>query len=38
LNELPLKLILLEEGAEPLYRTVYTGCGVKDGAVSKVKL
>jgi hypothetical protein len=37
-----LKLILekmvLEAGAEPLYHTVYTGCDVKDGAISKVKL
>lgn len=36
--KLVLEKMVLEAGVRPLYHTVYTGCEVKDGAVSKVKL
>jgi hypothetical protein len=36
--KLVLENMVLEAGAEILYHTMYTGCEVKDGAISKVKL
>jgi hypothetical protein len=36
--KLVLENMVMEAGADILYHTVYTGCEVKDGAISRVKL